>query len=340
MLDDREPGMGATHASAGMLAPHLEAPREGPLLELTVRGLQRFDDFIVRLVDDSGMPVEYRRSGSLSVAMGTQEASRLDAIAEALVRRGVAAEALDGVTVHREHASLSRDVVGGLFIAPHGYVSAAALTDASVTAAKRFGARVERAGRVHRVRKDGAGVRAETVRGTFTAAHMVLAAGSWSGAIDVEGAARLPVHPVRGQLVHLRCDTPALRHVTWSDRCYLVPWDDGSVLVGATVEHVGFAEQATVEGVSGLLDAARSVVPGLEAAVFVAARAGLRPQSADGLPIIGSSVALPHVTYATGHFRNGVLLAPLTAQLVADAIVDGRVDPLLASTRPARFGVV
>lgn len=131
---------------------------------------------------------------------------------------------------------------------------------------------------------------------------------------------------------------PALGRVTWSERCYLVPWDDGEVLVGATAEDAGFDERATAAGVHDLLAAACELVPHGWTAGFVGARVGLRPATSDGLPIIGASGVLPNVIYATGHYRNGILLAPLTAALVADAMLDNRLDPLLARTSPRRFG--
>ncbi len=139
-------------------------------------------------------------------------------------------------------------------------------------------------------------------------------------------------------MFHLKATGQQLRRVTWSDRCYLVPWDDGSLLVGATVEHVGFDERTTVCGMRDLLDGLAEVLePGWPATV-VAARAGLRPGTPDDLPIIGASAAAPGVMYATGHYRNGVLLAPLTAILVADALLEGRDDPILRVVSPARFG--
>jgi glycine oxidase len=190
------------------------------------------------------------------------------------------------------------------------------------------------------VRRSGAAVIVENGQEVLTADHVVIAAGSWAGQIAIEGASRLPIHPVRGQLLQLKWNGPRVRRMTWAERCYLVSWMDGSLLVGATVEDVGFDERNTVAGIQTLLDAVCQVLPEARYAQFVQARAGLRPGSPDGLPVIGSSLALPGVTHATGHYRNGVLLAPLTAELVADLILDGRVDPLLAITNPSRFGTL
>jgi glycine/D-amino acid oxidase-like deaminating enzyme len=140
-------------------------------------------------------------------------------------------------------------------------------------------------------------------------------------------------------MLHLAWKEPTpLRRVTWGEHCYLVPWDDGTLLVGATMEEVGFDEKTTTAGVQDLLKAACTFVPGVRGAGFLGARAGLRPATPDAMPIIGWSRSVPNVMYATGHFRNGVLLAPLTAQLVADALLSGRIDPALHSIGPQRFG--
>jgi glycine oxidase len=339
MADDREPGMGATQASAGMLAPYNEVEETGPHLDLIVQALGRYDGFVARVSKDSGETIEYQRSGTLSVALSEDGLKHLQAIALTLARTGVSAEWLDAAALRREEPAASPDLVGGLLIPAHGYVVASALTHALAVAAQRFGARLLECPRAVRIRRSGDEVVVENGGHSLTADHVVVAAGSWAGQIEIEGAERrLPIHPVRGQLLHLKWPGTNLRRVTWAENCYLVPWADGSLLVGATVENVGFDEHTTVAGIFKLLAALCEVLPGARAAHFVAARAGLRPASPDGLPVIGSSIALPGVTYASGHYRNGLLLAPITAELVADLVLDGRVDPLLTVTNPARFG--
>jgi glycine/D-amino acid oxidase-like deaminating enzyme len=125
--------------------------------------------------------------------------------------------------------------------------------------------------------------------------------------------------------------------VIWSKDCYVVPWQDGTLLVGATSEDVGFDEHTTAAGIRDLLEAVCELLPEAWKATFVEARAGLRPATSDGLPIIGRSEHVPGLIYATGHFRNGVLLAPLTASIVADLVLEGREDPALALTAPSRI---
>ena len=150
-------------------------------------------------------------------------------------------------------------------------------------------------------------------------------------------APAVPVRPVRGQLLHLAWRAAPLAHVLWGARCYMVPWQDGTVLVGATVEEAGFAEDVTVAGVHTLLSAAAELVPDTMSAHFKEARVGLRPATTDTVPVIGPSPEMPGLFYATGHYRNGILLAPLTAVMLADGILEGRWHRLLDATSPARF---
>ena len=338
IVDDRPAGMGATQASAGVLAPYIEAREAGPMLDLTTRSLDLFDKFVARVSSVSGAAINYKRSGTLDIATDGDALQRLRLVAELLAKRGVAAELLDGRGTRDMEPQLAEDVAGGLLIPSHGFIGASELTKALVTAARRHGAQLIERGRVRRISRDGDDLKVETDRGSLTGNGVVVAAGSWAGQIEIEGVPRVPVKPIRGQLVQLAWDGPPLRRVTWSERCYLVPWDDGTLLVGATVEDAGFDERTTVAGVRDLVEAAAKLVPHTWTAAFQAARVGLRPLSADELPIIGPSSVVPNLMYATAHYRNGVLLAPLTAQLVADSMLENIADPLLELTSPQRFG--
>ena len=339
IVDERPVGMGATQASAGVLAPYIEAREGSPLLEQTVRSLSLYDRFMERVASESGIAVEYRRNGTIDVAVNDGELRALRASADLLARRGVPALMLDAQTVRAEEPQLGDRAVGGLVIESHGFVAAGELTRALAAAARRQGAQLIERSRVRRISRLHGDMIVDTDRGSLTGNAVVLAAGSWSGEIAIDGVVSpVPVRPVRGQLLHLSWPGTRLRRVTWSGRCYLVPWDDGTLLVGATVEEAGFDERTTVAGVRELLEAVSEIVPGASAAGFLGARAGLRPATADDLPVIGASAVIPDLMYATGHYRNGVLLAPLTAQLVADAMLEDRVDPLLAAVDPSRFG--
>lgn len=322
IFESRRVGGGATHASAGVLAPYIEAHERGPLFELTLRSLWMYDRFLAEVSKDAGITVEYRRCGTLEVAMDSVSAARLREDA-ARSPGGQVFRWLDGAAARSLEPALAASVQGGLLVSVHGYVAVPELTEALAWAALRHGAQVEAAHRVTMVLPAERGMKVVTADGTtWPADRVVVAAGCWSEQIATEPAPRPSVKPIRGQLLRLRWNGPPLRHIIWGPDCYVVPWQNGIVLVGATVEDVGFDERVTVSGVSRLLAAVAELLPSAVEATFVEARAGLRPASEEGgLPIIRrASDALPHLIYATGHYRNGVLLAPLTASLVADFI--------------------
>jgi glycine oxidase len=341
IVDDRPAGSGATQASAGVLAPYVEARHGGPLLELTVRGLDLFDDFVAGVAASAGVAISYQRTGTLDAALDESSLAVYAETAAMLAAKGIGAQVLDGQAARAAEPHLSASAVGGLLIPCHGYVGATELTRALAAAARRYGARFVDHGRVRRVAPSGGELCIEAERGSLHGKTAVVAAGSWASQIEIAGeGVRVPVKPIRGQLLQLAWTSPPLRRVVWGERCYVVPWPDGTVLVGATVEDAGFDERTTVAGVKDLLEAACELLPHAWTASFTAARVGLRPGTPDELPIIGRSTILPSVFYATGHYRNGVLLSGLTARLVAQALLDNIEDPLLELTRPARFGSV
>ena len=338
IVDDRPAGMGATQASAGMLAPYTEAKdRNNAFLDLAVRSLDLYDDFVARVVAAADVRIGYQRTGTLEAATSSEHMAALRHMADWLGARGVTVSLLDAAGVHAEEPQLGADAIGALLIESHGFVNAGELTRALVGAARRHGAQFIEGGRALRVSSRDHDLLVETASGSLAAHAVVLAAGSWSAHVEIEGAAPPPVRPVRGQLLHLASRGPQLRRVIWGEHCYLVPWSDGTLLVGATMEEVGFEEQTTVAGVRDLLDAACQLVPDVRTAGFLGARSGLRPATVDAMPIVGASRVMRHLMYATGHFRNGVLLAPVTAQLVANAILDGNADPAFDDIGPQRF---
>lgn len=336
IVDTRAPGQGATRASAGMLAPYVEGHLPA-LRTLGVRSLALYDRFVDRVVEESGEPVEYERSGTLQVALDPGEREELIALARTLAEAGVGHAWFDAADARAFEPGLSERVAGALHVNGQGYVAAGALTRALATAAARRGAALTTT-RVESV-EGGDTPRVVTATETLPADAVVIAAGTWAGAF--EQPPRQPGHvtPIRGQILQLRLASRPVSRIAWGSRCYLVPWHDGTVLVGATVEDVGFDEHTTVGGVRQLLDAGAALVPALAEAAFVEARAGLRPMTRDELPVIGRSSTMRQVFYATGHYRNGVLLAPLTAALVADLVLEGREDRQLSVVRPDRLGL-
>jgi glycine oxidase len=340
VFDVRRAGAGASQASAGVLAPYIEGHEPGPLRDLGARSLGMYDAFVQETMRSSGLAVQYTRSGTLEVAFEDDGAERLRRSAEALTAGGVAAEWLDGPALRAQEPLVATAARAGVKIPSHGFVGVPDLVDALAASAMKNGAAFALETRVIGVdHGPGGRLAVETENGTSFGDFLVIATGSWTSQLTVQDAPGAPIKPIRGQLLHLAWPTSQpIRHVLWGPDCYLVPWLGGRVLVGATVEDAGFDERSTAGGVRGLLDAASVLVPQIADAAFAEVRVGLRPASTDGLPLVGPSSVLSGVIYATGHYRNGVLLAPLTAALVRTLVLDGTDDAALAALSPARFG--
>ncbi len=336
VLERRDVALGATQASAGMLAPFIEAHHGGPLRALGVRSLELYDRFISDVVADS-RPVSYYRTGTLEVATDDAMLGDLAAVAHQLSSEGVDSELLDAVGARRAEPHLSADVAGALLVPAQGFVAAAALAQALREAAVRHGVIFRTASAASGLRPVNGHVEVTVDDGEHTADAVVIATGSWTGALGIDGIQPPPVRPVRGQLLQLDWTGDPLSRVIFAPRCYVVPWENGAVLVGATEEEVGFDERATAGGVAELLDAIGALLPASQAAGFEEVRVGLRPGTPDDLPVLGRAEVVPNVIYATGHYRNGVLLAPVTAQLIADLVLDDQEDALLVPFTPARF---
>jgi glycine oxidase len=338
VVDRRRPGQGATQASAGMLAPYIEG-HSATLLDLAVRGLAEWDPFLATLSESVATRPEYARNGTLQAAVDDDGARALEARARLLAAAGVPHRILCGNGARALEPALSVDVRAALEIPTHGYVSALEFVNSLVAAGTRHGASFLQAN-VLDVESAGAGVSIATDAGRVEGDAAVIATGSWTAELARRAdASAAPVRPVKGQLIQMRPVVPVASRVLWGPGCYMVSRRDGSLLVGATAEDAGFDERPTVCGVRALTTAASTLVPATDGAIFEGVRVGLRPATADELPIIGPSSSLANVHYAAGHYRNGVLLSPLTARLVADLVLDRRAGEDLKPLRPARFGL-
>jgi len=335
LFEARTVAAGATQASAGILAPYIEGHDRGALFDLTLRSLALYDDFVRDVAEDSGSTIDYRRCGSLEVPSDETTAELLRQSARTSADVGL--EWLTTEQARQLEPALPPTIAGALLSPMHGYVAVSALTEALAWAALRHGAEIETARHIRSIVPADDHVTVTADDGSaWTAETVVIAAGSWTSLLAAEEGTTA-VRPVRGQLIRLIWNGKLLSHVIWGRECYVVPWQDGTLLVGATVEDVGFDERTTAAGVRDLLDAVCELIPEAWGATFVEARAGLRPATDDGLPVIGRSSRTPRIVYATGHYRNGILLAPLTAAIVANLIIDDRHDPALALMRPGRI---
>ena len=326
MLEPRSPGQGATRASAGVLCPYIEG-HEDTLRDLGARSLELYDGFIDRLRADSGRDIVYQRNGTFEMAFSDADVARLTAQSKRLAEQHVEFAWETPAAFENLEPLASRQALGALLIPMHGFVGVTSLTLAAAAAAEQRGAQFT---------NEVGAIRIYSLPGD----RVVLAAGSWSSHITIQGADRVPVKPIRGQLIQLEGKPGGIRRVLWGPNGYLVPWPDGAVLVGGTVEDVGFDESHTEDAVRRLRDAAAELVPSLAYARVTSVRTGLRPRGPDDLPMLGPSRAVPGLFYATAHYRNGVLLAPLTVQLIAGLVLGHDADPALRDLDPARHGAL
>ncbi len=353
ILADPDPGHGASHAAAGMLTPVAEAAyAERELFELGQLSLRRYPDFAAELTDLTGRQVGFRPTGTLQVGYDADDMAMLRE--HALLREsfGVATQRLTSRECRQAEPLLGPAVSGGLLVSDDASVDPRLLTAALLAAVKAAGV-THLPHRVARLRVEADRVSGAELAGgsTVSAPQAVLSAGWASTAIaGLPAEAVPPIRPVKGQIVRLRPtqasvaagSPPSLlnrtvRGLVRGSPVYLVPREDGELVLGATQEELGADTTVTAGGVWQLLRDARAVVPGITELEFAEAVAGLRPGTPDNAPVLGPS-RLPGLVLATGHFRGGVLLAPATADLIADYLVTGVVDQAAAPFSAQRFG--
>ncbi|MFG2359834.1 glycine oxidase ThiO [Streptomyces sp. NPDC048521] len=346
---DPEPGGGAARVAAGMLAAVTELHYgEETLLALNLESARRYPDFAAELAELTGHDLGYRRCGTLAVALDADDRADLRELHALQQRSGLASEWLSGRECRRLEPMLAPGVRGGLRVDGDHQIDPRRLAAALVTACERAGVVFHRAWaeRLDVVRDRAAGV--TTADGIeLRAEQVVLAAGSMSGRLaGVPDALLPPVRPVKGQVLRLtvpRRFAPFLsrtvRAVVRGSHVYLVPRENGELVVGATSEELGWDTTVTAGGVYELLRDAHELVPGITELPLTETRAGLRPGSPDNAPLLGPS-GLEGLLLATGHYRNGVLLTPVTGDVLAHALVTGELPEEARPFTPQRFGAV
>lgn len=360
VVDDR-PGRGASWAAAGMLAPVGEVHYgEQALLRLNLAAAERWPAFAAELEDLTGRQVGYRRNGTLLVARDTDDNAALEDLYRFQRSLGLESERLRGRECRQLEPGLAPGVRGGILAAGDAQVDNRAVVEALLVACDRAGVR-RLPGRVTRVQlgwgaqEEGPGPAggfaaqpggSAPVRGVTLASGdrieaptVLLAAGCWTAGIEgVPPELLPPVRPVKGQLLHLRGprEAPVCRHNVRGLDVYVVPRADGRVVVGATVEERGFDAAVTARAVHDLLRAALELLPDTGELELTETVAGLRPGSPDNAPLLGP--LSDGLLVAAGHYRNGILLTPVTADTIAELLVTGQVPELIAPFSPLRFG--
>jgi glycine oxidase len=342
VFDRGAAGMGASHAAAGMLAACCEAePGEEALLALCRNSQARWAGFAQELMQSSGIDVELRQEGTLVLALTADDQAEAVHRLDFQKKLGLPLEWLSTAETRAREPHLAGKIAGAVFSGEDHQVDNRKVVAALRVAAERAGVKIHEYRPVKEISIHGGRADGLVLEdGTRVAADLVvLAAGAWSrGITGLPPDRRPPVRPVKGQMLALLMDpaAPLLNHVLWAPGAYLVPRRDGRLIVGATVEERGFDETITAGGLLTLLEAAWRAIPAIEELPVDEIWAGHRPGSRDDAPILGRA-PLENLFYATGHHRNGVLLAPLTADAMAKLILDDVVEPAIRPFGLERF---
>jgi glycine oxidase len=336
VFEKQQPGQEASWASAGILSPAPENPGMVALVPLGKASLALYPEYVAQVEEISGESTGFRPKGTIEALFSADMKAELSTIIALHHGLGLKAEPLRAEDARELEPALSEEVEAAVLRPEEASVDNRALTAAILEAARRNGAEIFSGNGAKAIWREGhrcAGLVLQNER--VEAEWTIIAAGCFSATI--EGIAPYaPVRPAKGQMAALRADGLKMERVLWSEKIYLVPRNDGRILAGATVEYAGFDKRATAGGIEKILSAAIDLAPGLANARIEETWAGLRPDSPDHLPILGPT-DIDGLLMATGHFRSGILLTPITARLVREWITEQRVSADWDRFSPLRF---
>jgi glycine oxidase len=341
VLERSSLGAEASSAAAGMLAPQAEADCVDDFFRLCCQSRDLYPAFAQSLNEETGINIELETSGTLYLAFTEEDESELERRYKWQARAGLEVEKLSADTAKLLEPSISGSVRAALRFPRDTQVENRRLISALAAANEALGVRVLTGVSVDSLDIQRKGVSgSQTSRGVIACERVVIASGAWTTQILNEALPDPRVEPVRGQMVSFDATPQIARHVIYSPRGYVVPRRDGRLLAGSTTEHAGFDKRVTAAGVQSIVTSALEISPSIAALPLTSSWAGLRPRAADGLPVLGPCAEIAGVFYATGHYRNGILLTPVTAELLARAIVDEEISPPLEIFSPDRFQLV
>jgi len=336
VFDRGEPGREASWASAGILSPAPESPGAIPMVGLGKASLALYPEFVAAVEEISGQSTGFRPKGTVEALFSRDAARELSTLIALHHGLGLKAEPLRPEDACELEPALNPDIEAAALRPDEASIDNRLLTSAVLQAAQKSGVEIFPGHAANAIWHQGDRCAGLELQGEkISAKWTIIAAGSFSSGI-AGVKAYAPVRPAKGQMIALRADGLKMERVLWSERIYLVPRNDGRILAGATVEYVGFEKQVTAGGVEKILAAAIELAPGLANARIDETWAGLRPDSPDHLPILGPT-DVDGLLIATGHFRSGVLLTPITARLFREWITLQRVSVDWERFSPMRF---
>jgi glycine oxidase len=336
LFDAREPGREASWASGGMISPAPENPGMIPFVPMSLASVALYPEFIRKVEELSGINVGYQKNGALDVILDGNVQEQLSTVIALQHGVGLKAQALSAEQARQMEPSLTEAMQAAIFREDEASLDTRAFVDATLKAAAKKGVEIVAGNGAKALWKSGGRCKGLTLEnGQVEAKWTVVAAGCFSARI--EGVAPYaPVFPAKGQMIALRCESVELKRILWLEHKYLVPRKDGRIVAGSTIERTGFDHDVTAGGVQLILREVMKMVPALENARIEETWAGLRPDSPDHLPIIGPT-DVDGLLIATGHFRSGVLLAPVTARMIREWVSTRRVSVDWERVSPMRF---
>lgn len=339
LVDKSACGTESSWAAAGMLGPQAEADESGEFLDLCCASRDLFPTLADELLDETGIDMELDKSGTLYIAFKETDAAHLQKRFNWQSRAGLPVERLSANDARNAEPLISLNVHEALFFPNDWQVENRKMLAALRHYANIGGIRIVENRRVKNlVIENDRVIGVETDDGVFTADKTILATGAWTSLIKL-GLTEMPINvePIRGQIIAFQNDERLFRHVIYSRNGYIVPRMDDRILVGSTSENVGFDRSTTEEAAQNLHAIAAEIAPKIGALNITDQWSGLRPFAGDGLPIIGGISGIGDLLIATAHYRNGILLAPITAKIVASKIVDNVDAAELKTFSPSRF---
>ena len=345
VIERGEVGREASHAAGGMLAPLAEADEADDLFDLCVASRAMYADFARELQQASGIDVEYRTEGTLYLSLTEHDDEELERRWQWQHSAGLNVKQLNAGCARKLEPQINAKLRWALKFPDDHQVSNRLLMVALQASAQNAGVEFQTQTEAKQLliesnagRKQIVGVK--TSRGEMRSKTVVVAAGSWSSLLDSGGETLLSamkVEPVHGQMVAVAMPSPAINHTIYSCRAYVVPRLGGFLIAGSTSDKFGFEKRVTAGGMASIIERAKEILPGFGEWAITETWSGLRPRAADGLPVIGADSNVAGLIYATGHYRNGILLTPVTAKAISEIILKGESGVRLSSFSPERF---
>ena len=343
VIDKNSLGKEASWAAAGMLSGKLDLkPCEKKLLPIFKKSNMIWPKFAKELETKSGKSIGYRKEGTLMLACDLNEENKLKINYNFLKKNKINISWLSGDQIRKKEPYVSNNVLSGFYSPGDHHVNNRYILDALITILKKNknncifkeNTEVEKI-----ITNENQVIGIKTKKETIKTKEIIICSGAWTNKIKNIEVNEVPIRPVKGQMVCLKMskESSILKHILWRENVYLVPRDNSDLIIGATEEEMGFDKSLTAGGIYNLLKKAREILPGIEDLPIVESWSGLRPTTRDEAPIIGPSKKIKGLIYATGHHRNGILLAPLTSNVIKNYYLNGKIESDFSNFRPGRF---